>query len=81
MSVQDHNRGKMLEALKSSTVSYDLPKAPSQTDKLTDQGDLIKSESLSALQILSQRIELCLKKQIQVRFITKEIAEIIKKSS
>ncbi len=38
-------------------------------------------EKLSALQELSAKVELCLKKQQQVRFITKEIAEIVKKSS
>lgn len=78
MSAQDQNRDKALETVKSSAVSYDLPP---QNDELIQQEDLIKTGSLSALEILSRKIDLCLKKQRQVRFITKEIAEIIKKSS
>lgn len=36
---------------------------------------------LSDLQELSRKIELCLKRQTKVRFITKEIAEIIKRQA
>lgn len=36
---------------------------------------------LSALQELSQKVALCLQKQQEVRFIIREIADIVKKSS
>ncbi|MGH1468685.1 MAG: hypothetical protein ACRBBP_07375 [Bdellovibrionales bacterium] len=56
-------------------------KGPTNVSVPAVQDEINGVEKLSALQELSAKIELCLKKQQQVRFITKEIAEIVKKSS
>ena len=73
MSVQDQNTEKRLEVLKSQPASYSVSECPE--DLMT------KPHALSALESLSQKIDLCLRKQKQVRFIAKEIADIVKKSS
>lgn len=76
MSAQDQNRAEMLETFKSSTLKYGDDSSTSISEELgTDMSPM------SALEELSLKIELCLKKQQQVRFISREISEIVKKSS
>lgn len=76
MSTRKQERSKMLQALNSSAV-----------ERSEESSFLVSEElganltALSALEELSQKIELCLKRQQQVNFISREIAEIVKKSS
>jgi len=75
MSSYDQDRKTMLETLKSSTLRYD------NNTSLVSEELSTEVNAMSALEELSFKIELCLKRQQQVRFISLEIADIIKKSS
>ncbi len=57
-----------------------LGEVPLETSVQDSRQETESIKELSALQDLSFKIELCLKKQHRVQFITKEISEIIKKS-
>jgi len=76
MSAYNQNENKTLETVKSSGVRYE-----SKTSSATSEDLSAPISSLSALEALSLKIDMCLKKQRQVNFISREIADIVKKSS
>jgi hypothetical protein len=81
MSVDNQDRLKALEIVKNSpTAPYSNESAP-YTEAFKDEELSTDVKPLSALEELSLKIEMCLKKQKQVNFISREISEIVKKSS
>ncbi len=76
MSRIEETLKKELEKVDSGKMSLDMPARSVQGSR----EEIKDIKKLSAIQELSSKIDICLKNQHQIRFITKEISEIIKKS-
>jgi len=81
MSIHNNDRLKALETVTSSSAAHYSNESGSYSEAYIDEELTTEVQALSALEELSRKIELCLKKQKQVNFISREISEIVKKSS
>jgi len=77
MSVDKSIEKRLVETVNVSSMSY----ADQEHSFVPEDCLSTGIDALSALEDLSRKLELCLKKQRQVNFISREIAEIVKKSS